>query len=112
MIDPVVRCAGEEELQRPRDFLGHAVHEGQEHGGLVIFRQVAAALLELGLVGAETVLAGDLLRQLGAAESLVPVVEHLVVADHLHAGGEGAHLEQGPEQLQALHTLRRWEVII
>jgi hypothetical protein len=50
----------------------------------------------------EAVLAHDQLRELRAAEGLVAVVQHLVVADHLHAGGEGADFEQRHHRVDAL----------
>jgi hypothetical protein len=61
---------------------------------LVVLGQFGAALLGLGLLGRETVVPHDELGQLRAAESLVAVVQDLVVADHLHAGGGGADFEQ------------------
>jgi len=59
-----MRGAGEEVLQCPADFLGQAVDERAEDGGLVVLGQVTRELLEFGLFEREAVLPGDELRQL------------------------------------------------
>ncbi len=102
VVHLVVRRAGEEELQRTADFLGHAVHKGPQHAGFIVVGQVAVALLGFSLFGRKTVLAHDQLRQLGAAEGLVPVIKNVVVLDDLHAGGEGADFEQRDHGVHAL----------
>ena len=102
VVDLVVRRAGEEVLQRAADFLRQAVDEGREQRGLVVVGQVGGELLLLGFLVREAVLARDQLGELRAAEGLVAVVEHLVVAQHLQAGRVGADLEQRDQRVAAL----------
>ena len=90
------------EMQGAADFLRQAVHEGAQHGRFIVLGQIAVALFALGLFLRKAVLAHDQLRQLRAAEGLVAVVEHFLVADHLHAGGERANLKQGNDRIGAL----------
>jgi hypothetical protein len=103
----VVRRAGEEILQRAADLLRQAVDEGREDGRFVVLGQVAGELLLLGLLEREAILARDQLRQLGAAEGLVAIVELLVVAQHLQAGGVGTDFEQGHQRIAAFVGQRR-----
>ena len=39
---------------------------------------------------------------LGAAECLIAVIQHFLVAKHLHAGGERAHFEERHDRIHAL----------
>ena len=47
-------------------------------------------------------LANDQLGELGAAEGLVPVIQHFIVLDYLHAGGEGAHFKERHHRVHSL----------
>ena len=93
MIDAVIGSTREEELQRSRHFLGQALHEGLEHASRVVVRQFAAALLGLRLFRRKTVLACNQLGKLCTAKGLITLIQHLVIAKHLHAGSHCAHLE-------------------
>ena len=86
--------AGKEKLQGPSDFLHGARQEGLKYASSVIVRQVTAALATLGLFKREAVLAHDQLGQLGAAKSLVALVQQLLALQHLQAGGTAADFNQ------------------
>ena len=101
-MDLVVRGAGEEVLQGAPDLLRQAVHERGEQAGLVVLGQVRGELLLLRLLVGKAVLARNQLRELRAAEGLVAVVEHLVVAQDLQAGRVRTDFEQGHERILAL----------
>ena len=97
VIDFIVWCAGEEELQRPADFLRHGFNERTQNSGLVILRQISRALLGFSFVGRKPILTHDQLCQLRAAKGLIALIQHIFVAHDLHARGQGAHFKQGHE---------------
>ena len=94
MVNAVVRGAGKEELQRTSDFLSQALHKRLEHARGVVLRQLPAALLGFRLLRRKTVLAGNQLGQLCPAESLIALIQHIIVAQHLHAGRHGSYFKQ------------------
>ena len=94
MVDTVVGCAGKEELQGTGHFLSQALHKGLKYSTGIVVGQFATALFCLGFFGRKTILPCNQLRQLCATKGLVALIEHFIIAQHLHAGCHRTHFKE------------------
>jgi hypothetical protein len=70
-------------MQRARDLEPHLVDERLEELGLVFLGETAVTFRDFGLLRREAELVLDLLRELVAAERLLPQVDRLPVTHHV-----------------------------